>query len=346
MAAAASSMVDVPADVDQLAKVCVETGAAGQVQQLLESCEALGIVYLQKLNCQQILVAKCNRGGDGVDFADVQENVSDIASIKFHQSLFKGLITDIPAPEYDEIVEFNTTMVNGSNGLLAPVEARKATHMSLWGGHTTQGFRCVKAGCPHWDSSLCVDGKLSIERVSQVCPRYADAILHGAEYKVVPSWFLKKYPGLDDAVQAAGNVIQNVSKSENDLQMLRKLLTKIKAGQSFDEIGRAFKKTRPKNIGALPHMFNFLRKFPDELLLNNMIMYCKAAAGSRTIDGAVFDALQTDWKGVLQAPHIRYGILTAMYADKKPGLFGVAQIKAVGSENNIRATVSAEEWDP
>ena len=345
-AMADAAMTDVPADIDGLAKLCVLTGAAGQVQQLLESCEAHGIVYTQKVNCQQILVAKCNRGGDGVDFADVQENVSDIASIKFHQTLFKGLISDIPAPEYDDIVEFNTNMVNCSNGLLAPVEARKATHMSLWGGHTTQGFRCVRAGCPHWDSSLCVDDKLSIERVSQVCPRYADAIQHGAEYKVLPSWFLRKYPGLDDAVQAAGNVIQNVSKSENDLQMLRKLMTKIKAGQPFEEIKMAFKKTRPKNIGALPHMFNFLRKFPDELLLNNMITFCKnqtSGSQTRTIDGAVFDALQIDWKGFLQAPHIRYGILTALYADKKTGLFLAPHIKAVGAENNIRATISAEE---
>ena len=341
-----SSMQDVPAEIDVLAKQCVETGAAGHVQLLLELCEAHGIAYTQKVNCAQIIVAACNRNGDGVDFSDVQENVSDIASIKFHQSLFKGLITDIPTAEYDDIIEFNTTMVNGSNGLLAPVEARKATHMSLWGGHTTQGFRTVRAGCPHWDTSLCVDGKLSILRVSQVCPRYADAIQNGAEYKVVPSWFLQKYPGLDDAVQAAGNVIQNVSKSETDLQMLRKLLNKIKAGQSFEQIKMAFKKTRPKNISALPHMFNFLRKFPDEMLINKMIMFCKnqsAGSQTRTIDGSIYDALQIDWKGALQAPNIRYGILTALYSDKKPGLLTVQHIKAIGNDHSIKATISAEE---
>lgn len=333
----------VPAAVDQLAKLCVDSGAAGNVQSLLDEMQSHGLAYIQKVHCHQILISRCNRNGDGVDPWDVQENVSDVANTKFHQKLFKGLITDIPASDYDATIAFNIKQVEASNGILADVEARKATHVTLWGGHTTQGFRSVLAERPHWDTELCVDGRLSIIRVAQKCPAYAEAIKQGAEYLVIPSWFLSKYAGLDDVVQAAGNVLQNVSKSENDLQMLRKLAGKIGSGQNFDSIKAHFKKNRPKNLAALPHMFNFLRKFPDAQLLNHMIQHIKSVGGqSRTIDGAVYDALQTDFKGPLQAPSIRFGVLGALYGDKKEKLVTHQQIKSLGSDANIKATLSAE----
>ena len=129
----ASMVSDVPANVDVLAKQCVETGAAGHVQALLAGAEAAGIVFSQTINCKQIVTSPVNRGGDGVDSFDVQENVSDVANTKFHKNLFSGLLSDIDHSDFDAVIKFNEKMVASSNGRLAKVEPRTSTHITLWG---------------------------------------------------------------------------------------------------------------------------------------------------------------------------------------------------------------------
>ena len=305
----------VPAEIDALARQALQSGAAGHVQQLLESLKAAGIVVEQKVHCSRILVSKCNRGGFGIDPWDTQENISDIADTKFHQSLFKGLLTDIRPEDLQETIEFNVAEVEASNGILAPVEPLKASHISLWGGHSTSGMRAVHAQMPHWDESICIDGKLSLYRVQEKCPAYAAAVLEGAIYVIVPSWFLQKYPGLDDVIQAAGNVLQNISKTENDVQMLQKLVLRVGNGQTFEAINMNFKRTRPKNLESLPHMFNLVRKFPDKHYMNLTIQYIKSVSKGniRKIAPDVFDALQVDFKGAKQASCVRFAVLGALY---------------------------------
>jgi hypothetical protein len=332
----------IPTVVDDLAKQCLRTEAAGHVQALLTAAEGAGIVYEMTINSQHVLTAPCNRNGDGVETWDVQENVSDITVTKFHQDLFKGLITDIRPEDFDHVLEFNQKIASQAQGLLAKPEPRKASHMTLWGGHTTQGFRAVQAKCAHWDADLCVDGFLDLHRVACIDPDYAAAVRNGATYRVIPSWFLINYPGLDVIVQAAGNILQNVAKPENDLQMLRKLHGKIVQGHSFDDIKNAFLRSRPKNIGALPHMFNFIRKFPRADLLNLTIQFCKSKGGQiKQVNGDVFDAIQTDFKGLDQAEFIKFGMLGAVYADKSTTGIGCGIIKTLGSKEAIDATRSA-----
>ena len=339
--AAALMGAAVPVELDGLAKQAVESGAAGHIQLLIEALKIAGIAVEQKVHCSRILVSKCNRGGYGIDPWDTQENISDIAATKFHQSLFKGLLTDIRPEHLQEVVDFNVAEVEASSGILAPVEPLKATHVSLWGGHSTQGMRAVYAKMPHWDESICVDGKLSLHRVEEKCPQYAAVVTDGAIYVIVPSWFLHKYPGLDDAIQAAGNVLQNISKAENDVQMLQKLVLRVGSGQTFESINMNFKRTRPKNLEALPHMFNFVRKFPDKQLMNLTIQYIKSVSkGSiQKIKSEVFDALQVDYKGAQQAPCVRFAVLGALYT-QPAGTIQVSMLKHLWfTEAELAATL-------
>ena len=332
----------IPPAIDALAKQAVTSSAAGHVQSLLEALKDAGIAHYQQIKCFQILTSSCNRGGYGIDPFDVQENVSDVAETKFHQNLFSGLVSDIDPSDLEDVVAFNTAQVEASGGILADVEAHKASHISYWGGHTTQGMRSVWAKMPHWDESLCIDGKLSMVRVAEKSPTYAKAITEGATYLVVPSWFLKRYEGLDDAIQSAGNVLQNVAKAENDVQMLQKVCLRVGAGVSFDVLKENFKRTRHKNIESLPHIYNFVRKFPDKELMSCSVQFIKSISKGeiRKLGPQFFDALQTDFKGPNQVPCIRFGALNGLYTQPS-GTFTPGTLKALGTDANVAATISA-----
>ena len=330
--------------VDELCKRAIDTSAAGHIQTMIDAMLDCGIAHTQTVVCSQILVAMCNRGGYGLDPWDVQENISDITETQFHPKLFKGIITDIDKDDFAETIDFNRQQVDASNGILAPVNAQQANYVTLWGGHTTQGFRSARAGMPHYDADLCIDGRLSMVRIAEKCPSYAAALENGASYIVIPSWIFKKHPGLDDAVQAAGNVLQNVAKAENDIQMLQKLYIKISAGQSFDVIKEQFSRTRPKNLAALPHMFNFVRKFPDKKLLDHTIQFIKACKSKvRKINGGIFDVLQLDFKGPMQAPCVRFGVLCTLYVDANDKVLNAALIKGLGNDANLKNTLAVEQ---
>ena len=342
--AAAFEPHHVPAHIEQLANRCVSTSAAGLVERLLDDCIKEGIAHVTRILPFQLVVANCNRGGYGVNHFDVQENVSDIAETHWHDKLFRGVASDIPAEDFKAVMDFNMTQVEASMGTLAPIEPQKSTHQTYCGGHTTQGMRSVLAKCPHWDTSLTIDGRLSLTRVAEKCEAFAHTISHGAEYVVIPSWFVKKFEGLDVAIQAAGNTGQNIAKIVNDPQMLQRVGGMLAGGRTWDHIKDEFKKTRPKNLEALPHMFNFLRKFPDQTLINMTITYIKATGDpKRRVDADVYDALQQDYKGALQAPRVRFGILACLYADEKPNLLSTGAIKGLArSDSKLAATLAAD----
>lgn len=225
-----------PEDLEALGREAAATQAAGLVEKFLDQLVESGIGHRARIPCSKLVVARCNRGGYGVNFFDVQENTSDIAATKWYDKLFKGVVTDIEAGEFEEVIAFNMRQVAASNGILAEIEPQKATHQTLCGGHTTQGVRCVEARGPHWDTSLTMDGRLCLARVEEKSPTFAEAIRNGAEYTIVPSWVLKKNPGLDNAIQAAGNTGQNIAKAVNDPQMLQRVAAMVQAEQSFKQV--------------------------------------------------------------------------------------------------------------
>ena len=151
-----------PAEIESLARSAASTQAAGLVEKLLDDMVSAGIAHRSRIPCTKLVVARCNRGGYGINSFDVQENTSDIASTQWYDKLFKGVCTEIEADEFDAVIAFNQEQVAASNGVLAPVEPFKATHQTLCGGHTTQGMKSAEAGCVHWDEKLCIDGHLSM----------------------------------------------------------------------------------------------------------------------------------------------------------------------------------------
>jgi len=324
--------------------MAAESQAAGTVEKLLDDMVTEGICHRTRVPCGKMVVSKVNRGGYGINSFVVQDNVSDIAATQWYDKLFRGVCTEIDADEFDEVIKYNQDQVAAADGALAPVEPFKATYQTLCGGHTTQGMKAVVAGCAHWDEEICMEGHLSMVMIEQKSPSYAEAIRSGAEYTIVPSWVLKQHPGLAHAIQAAGNVTQNIAKAMNDAQMLQRVHGMITKNSTFEQVKLEFKKTRPKNLEALPGMFNFIRKFPDTYMVNALIKYVKASNVNRKVCDAAYDALQFDFKGYDQAPIFRFGVLAALYVDDKPDVLNAAIIRSFGSDKKLEVTLAYNKF--
>jgi hypothetical protein len=81
---------DVPSTVDALAKECVATEGAAAVESLLALLQQEGISTCFRAHCDTVLISEQNRDSFGVSPVDVGENISDVCSIQWHDSLFKG----------------------------------------------------------------------------------------------------------------------------------------------------------------------------------------------------------------------------------------------------------------
>ena len=129
----------------------------------------------------------------------------------------------------------------------------------------------------------------------------------GLNWLVIPSWFLDKYPGLEEAILGTGNLVNNTTKKETDLQIIGKIANKIKDGASYDDIKALMLKQRYKNVAALPGMFQFYRKFEKSRdgtdLVDETQNFVKInVSESRSLDGPMMEALAMDVRGVEQLP--------------------------------------------
>ena len=320
--------------------------AAG-VERLMERLVEVEVARWITAHSSEIVVHPCNRDGYGVNPTDVHLILSDIAATGWADILFRGVLTDVSAEVEEHVFKSNTALVASSNNLLAEINRSKMKWMSLWGSHTNQGIRCVLDRIQTKDASLAMDGRLSLHRIQQKDAALANVISHGARWLHIPSSFLNKYPGLDRIIQSAGNTTTNISKSEHDLQMLRKIATGVAAGLSFDNVQEAVMRSRPKNLEALLGMYDFTRKFGggDGMpLLKETEAFIRGQTNSaRRVALDFWDALQTDFKGAFQAPRVRHSVLSLLYAHQNPKFVSVSDVKKLASKDCLPRTLACEQ---
>ena len=93
------------AAIDELAKECVQSQDAASTATLLDVLEKAGIAKRFRIHPESVVVADTNRDEYGVAVKDVCENVEDVVITKWHDSLFRGVATDIPGPQFEKVCQ-------------------------------------------------------------------------------------------------------------------------------------------------------------------------------------------------------------------------------------------------
>ena len=223
------------------------------------------LAWKQKIHPSLIGCSESNRDGQGVSAAHVQELISSIGAIGFSSSEVKAVALEIPLDSRgDACRSFNRRLVDEASGKLAPVEHLR--YASIVGSHSNQAARAFLAGVAHKDAHLCVDGRLSLEKLRSHDSAWAHAIQEGVDWLIV-SWDVAEcFPTYAGLAQAAGNAAGQIAAVEHELQLAKKLNLAIHAhikrsGQtivSYCDVSQEILRSRPPNASSLPGVFQFV----------------------------------------------------------------------------------------
>lgn len=159
-------MTELTASVrDQIQSLLAKAEDGSMVQAIRGLFKVLkdnSLMYQLRIKSSLIGVHEDNRDGYGVNPWDVHTLLSDIFDVGFDESEIKCVCIEIDH-QSTATVDFNRSLVAQSGGLLAPVESLKFA--SLCGSHTNQCLRALSASIQHGNDAMCIDGRLSLEKV-------------------------------------------------------------------------------------------------------------------------------------------------------------------------------------
>ena len=125
-------MMKNPDPIGGLAKECVAFEDASSVETPLDVLEKAGIAKRFRVHPEAVAVAENNRDDYGVAPADVSENATDICISKWHDLIFKGVLTDLSGDAFDKACNFNQDLADGS-----PTDRSKIQFKALRGNRTS-----------------------------------------------------------------------------------------------------------------------------------------------------------------------------------------------------------------
>ena len=179
------------AAIDELAKECVQSQDAASTATLLDVLEKAGIAKRFRIHPESVVVADTNRDEYGVAAKDVCENVEDVVITKWHDSLFRGVATDIPGPQFEKVCQVNEALATGSGGRLPPIKREHVQYKALRGNHTSSGHRAILNSCVHPSLDLTTDGKL---KNLAAMPYSRPSTYHGGSMVGFPEYFSDQIP--------------------------------------------------------------------------------------------------------------------------------------------------------
>ena len=148
--------------VEDIFKILMESGLAWEDIHILQ---------------QQVCVHKENRYGLGMIVKRVHKLGRKIMKIGFLWNACEMVIC-IQEPDSKENVTFTIDLQSKSEGF-ARQQAHTITHASLGGGHLNQLLCCIAQGVPCDYPELCINGKMSLAKISSKCAEYGDAVRCG-----------------------------------------------------------------------------------------------------------------------------------------------------------------------
>ena len=190
-----------------------------------------------------------------------------------------------------------------SNGTLPPVDTSQLKMLTLTNGHTTSTLGCLGHGCITYNEELllklCHDGRLSLAKLRELQPGYADAVVDGMMYRVIRKELHAACPRFAGYAQEALNMGQAVAQQEACFQVVRKVHAEAVKCQNagkpidFDSIKSRIGSTRPLHVSHMDGYDAFVQNHVDisGKLLTRMSTYLKGAPFKAIVKGSTYAAL-------------------------------------------------------
>ena len=286
-----------------------------------------------RINSKSVGVHPRNRYGDGIVPSHVLQLIEDFVSGGF--SLVEvgvPLASEMPPKghaRYEPFMEFNNKVTRESLGALPPYDEEEIKIVSVTKSHTSQGNRCIACAAPH-ENPKCTseDGKLSIHKIRQLRPGYADVVETGFEWDVVVWAAEDAFDGIMDLLQEAGNAGQQIAQAETRMELCLKIHGSAKRYKNIVKEEDLWKKVERDALRGKPA---FRNEVPD------LCVYVKHMSGSIESPHLLLDIVS--FGRTLKTPRVITGSILAGLATAVLGEDGVGCM--LFRMDSIRAMLAA-----
>jgi hypothetical protein len=312
--------------------------------------------YEQAFQWWAVGVDPSNRYGDGLDPERVHKLIVAIFAAGFvWEETTNAVAREIdPNDKKKEDIDMNIQLAIASEDMLPPVDPDKIKILTLSNGHTTAGLGCFGHGVKvvlEELQFLCQDSRLSLAKLRELQPAYAEAVDKGLTYKVIRTAVLKRCPRLPFYVQEAYNTTHQTAQYESCFQVMRKIHMDARrmqqSGKSVDWKALATRvgSTRPSHAEQVHGYAAFVEKHVDEAgqLLNRLGQNLKSVAHKAAVRGANFKAL-AELPMVDAAEYVEAMVLLMydpgdkrFYKNGYSVIFASCDIQTLGKGNQPRA---------
>lgn len=158
----------------------IQKGEGGNLAAFLEGAlaklKASGWAYVQTTNSLFIGCHPSNRDGQGISAGHVANLCSEIYDLGWCSGLQNPIAVECK-PQSNEIQTFNEQLVPESGAL--PKVTQQLRFASLSSSHTNMMLRSFLQQVPHTDERLCLNGRLSIEKLAMTDELFHKAVTEG-----------------------------------------------------------------------------------------------------------------------------------------------------------------------
>lgn len=196
------------------------------ISEIIDRLAKENLVYLQRFLPQMVGVDPTNRYGDGLDPERVHKLLLAIFRAGWSWDEVRQAICREVGHNEQDAMTFQVELSIDSDDMLAPAQPENMKVFTLSAGHTTATLACFKAGVKvHLEDLqfLCHEGRLSLAKLRELQPKYAEAVDMGLEYKVIRHAVIEQCPRLSGYVQEAYNLSHSAAQIETCFQVLRKV---------------------------------------------------------------------------------------------------------------------------
>ena len=253
------------AQLQALVKRASDIGVVAFQNEVMKVLKQHGLVYSQRIVPDRVGVSKVNRDGFGVSPRDCHRLLCLIADLGWDDRVPQPLCIEID--NGDENEEFNQRIVDscpdGEYGIPA-FPPNSIRYASLSCSHTNFALRCCVHQMPHQDSNktLTVDGKLSLDKISNVDAGLATAAREGLNWTVINKDVAEVGEVLC-LLQASQNSVSAISRPEHEFQIVMRIYTSQVGdpNKAWPQMKQQLLLSKPMCAESTPYMWTFCKRY-------------------------------------------------------------------------------------
>lgn len=326
MASASAGQPD-PEIVDRLRQPDKYGGAFTVARWIMKRLEELKLLFELVLPPSSLGMHPCNRGTYGANEESTHSLLADIFDVGWNPEEIVAPLAAEEDPNDRYIEKCNEAMTKVSP-FLAPVVPMSIRAGTLTNGHLVLGLRALLAGVATSQSTLAVDGHLSLAHVQAKDPDMARAAVDGWTWKVIHHSCRKLY---GDSLYEMLSDVKNIklARAESEVQVMNKIANmasnyqKQKQSIAWDHIHSAVCRTKPACQNYVSAIISFVKHYSGGIdvpfVVDFVRFHRRFVPHERFVGGPFYEFLGSfvcrnkKTESEIPAPLARWAFLKAQY---------------------------------